>query len=42
MGGYFHGGIFREGREFSMKGAPDFPALFKKRPVFSTESKKQR
>ena len=38
---------FFMGEEFSMKGAPDFPALFKKRKkikkkqVFSPESKKQ-
>ena len=31
MGGSLHGGIFHGGREFSMKKAPDFPTLFKKR-----------
>jgi hypothetical protein len=34
-GGYvgesFHGGCFLGGRDFSIKGVPDFPALFKKR-----------
>ena len=51
-GGYggrpFHGGCFLGGREISMKGAPDFPELFKKdqklnkkKLVFSTESKEQ-
>ena len=29
MGQFFHGGIFHKGREFSMKGVLDFPALFK-------------
>ena len=40
--------FFDGGREFSMKGVPDFPALLKKRSeikqkkqVFSTESKEQ-
>jgi hypothetical protein len=30
-GGFFHGGCFLGGRDISMKGAPDFPASFKKR-----------
>ena len=30
-GGSFHGGCFLGGRDISMKGAPDVPALFKKR-----------
>ena len=30
-GGFFQGGCFLGGRDISMKGAPDFPALFKKR-----------
>jgi len=28
--GSFHAGIFHGGKELSMKGLPDFPALFKK------------
>ena len=31
MGVSFHGEILHEGREFSMKGALNFHALFKKR-----------
>ena len=30
MGGSIHGGIFHAAREFFMKRAPVFPALFKK------------
>jgi hypothetical protein len=29
--GSFHGGYFIGGKDISMKGVPDFPALFKKR-----------
>jgi len=29
IGGSFDGRIFHGGREFSMKGVPDFPGLFK-------------
>ena len=31
MGGSVSEGIFHGGREFSMEGEPDFPALLKKR-----------
>ena len=49
VGGSWNGGSFHVGRDIVMKGAPDFPALFKKRSEikykkkisFSTESKEQ-
>jgi hypothetical protein len=48
VGGTFHGGSFHGGRDIDMKGAPDFPALFKKKDQklnkkksFSTENKEQ-
>jgi hypothetical protein len=31
VGGSFHEGSFHGGRDIAMKGAPDFPPLFKKR-----------
>ena len=31
VGGSFHEGSFHGGRDIAMKGAPDFPALLKKR-----------
>jgi len=31
MEGSFHEGSFHGGREIAMKGAPDFPALLKKK-----------
>jgi hypothetical protein len=43
--GFFCGGrglrgrIFHGGREFSVKGAPNFPALFKKRVEIKEKSK---
>jgi hypothetical protein len=47
VGGSSHRKCFLEGRDITMKGAPDFPAVFKKqseikkKQVFSTESKEQ-
>jgi hypothetical protein len=34
VGGSFHEGSFHGGRDIGMKGAPDFPALFKKDKIF--------
>ena len=49
VGGSYHEGSFHGRRDIAMKGAPDFPALFKKRSEiiyikktsFLTESKEQ-
>jgi len=43
-GGYvegpFHGGIFLKESKFSMKGVPDFPALFKKQTEIKLKKNK--
>jgi len=39
MGDSFHGGSFRGGRGITMKGALDFPALFKSRSEIKKNKK---
>jgi hypothetical protein len=39
VGGSFNGGSFHGGRDIALKGAPDFPALFKKRSEIKLKKK---
>jgi hypothetical protein len=39
VGGPFHRGSFHGGRDIAVKGAPDFPALLKKRSEIKLKKK---